>query len=300
MLSATAVAPHTDAIVIARAYHELTKPGITLFVGLTALSGYVLNAGAQRDLVTAGLVILATMLMSGGAATLNQVAERRTDALMRRTSERPLPAGIITALQATVFGWTLSVVGAAIALLTLPLLSFVFLATCHVTYVYVYTPLKKKTTLCTLAGAVPGALPVLAGSAAAVGAPNTAALALTVLLFTWQIPHFFAIGWITRDDYARAGFNMLPVVDETGVVTARASLLYALATHGLAILVTREISASGLAMAAVHTAGTAYVLSVIPFLMNRTNARARRLFFTSLIVLPVILGALMLDVLLRS
>lgn len=300
MLTATAATPRTDVFVLARAYQELTKPGITLFVGLTAIAGYMLNAGAQRDLMTAGLVMLATMLMSGGAATLNQVAEARSDALMRRTRGRPLPAGILSARQARTFGWTLSIVGALVALITLPLLSLVFLATCHVTYVYVYTPLKKTTTLCTLAGAIPGALPVLAGSAAAVAVPNTAALALTAVLFTWQIPHFFAIGWITRDDYERAGFAMLPVIDKSGLVTARASFLYAIATHGLAILVTREIGAAPLVMAAVHTAGTAYVLSTLPFFLSRTNERARRLFFTSLIVLPVMLGALMMDVLMRG
>ena len=300
MHQATAVAAIPNISVVARAFHELTKPGITLFVGLTALAGYVIAAGAALDAGTLILVMLSTMAMSGGAAALNHLLERREDALMRRTASRPLPSGSITAGSAALFGWTLSLGGALLALTALPPLTFLFLALCHFSYVFAYTPLKKRTIHCTLVGAIPGAVPVLAGAAAAGGFPSTAVLALTGVLFMWQMPHFYAIGWLTRADYERAGFCMLPLVDATGVATARACLLYAIAMQGFAILVTREMGAAPATMALVHTAGTAYIVAVLPFLRSRSNTHARRLFFTSLVVLPLILGAVMADALIRG
>lgn len=297
---ATVLTARAPAAAVIRAYRELTKPGITVFVGLTAVAGYIVSMGSGIDSGALFLVALSTMLMSGGAAALNQVAERDLDARMRRTEHRPLPAGLITVQAATTFGWTLTTVGALLAIFTLPPLTFVFLALCHISYVHVYTPLKRVTPLCTLVGAIPGSLPVLAGAAAAGGMPGPTALALTALLFTWQIPHFFAIGWLTRDDYARAGFCMLPVTDESGKLTARAALLYAVAMQGFAILVTREAAVGPLVMAVVHTAGTAYVFAVLPFLRRREKPQARRLFLTSLLVLPIILSALMVGLLLRS
>jgi heme o synthase len=291
-----AVVARPDVQVLARAYHELTKPGITLFVGLTALAGYFLSAGSAWNFATAALVMLATMLMSSGAAALNQVAERSSDAMMRRTAIRPLPAGLVSPASASAFGWALTAVGSVVSLATLPFWSFVFLAACHVAYVHIYTPLKKKTVLCTLVGAIPGALPVLAGSAAVGIIPNSAALALTGVLFMWQIPHFFAIGWLVRQDYARAGFRMLPVVDSDGSATARASVLYAIAMHGLAIIVTRELASPAFVMAVVHTIGTWYALVAVRFWLRRDSARARALFFSSLVVLPVVLIALVLGI----
>lgn len=300
MQQATAVAVRPNTAVIARAYHELTKPGITMFVGITAVTGYVLSAGAAADATTILLVMLATITMSAGAAALNQLAERREDALMRRTANRPLVSGIVSPGSAALFGWTLSIAGAVLAWTTLPPLTLLFLAICHVSYVLAYTPMKKRTINCTLVGAIPGAVPVLVGAAAAGGLPSTTALALTGLLFMWQIPHFYAIGWLTRDDYARAGFAMLPVIDRTGAATARVALLYAIAMQGFAILATREMGAGPVTMAIVHTTGTAYVFAVLPFLFGRKDEQARRLFFTSLVVLPVILCALMADALLRG
>ena len=294
MMQQVAVAPRARTTAVLRAYHELTTPGITLFVGLSAAAGYALAAGAAVDAATLVCAAAATMLMSGGAAALNQVVERDVDALMQRTRGRPLPSGIITANAATVFGWLLTTLGALLATTLLPPLAFIFLAACHVSYIYCYTPLKRSSELCTLVGAIPGALPVLAGAAAAGGAPNPAALALTGLLFVWQIPHFMAIGWLAREDYARAGFVMLPVVDESGRRTARVALLYAIATQGFAILTAREAGAAPLMLAVIHTAGTAYVVAAALFLRSRHAAAARRLFFTSLVVLPAILGMLML------
>ncbi len=279
---------------VARGYHELTKPGITLFVVISAAAGYVVNAGSSAHAGTLLLVVAATALLSGGAATLNMMAERDRDARMQRTQYRPIPAGLIDARAASFFGWSLSAVGALLALFTLPPLVLVFLLVCHISYVYWYTPLKVRTEHSTIVGAIPGAVPVLAGAAATGAMPNTAALALTGLLFTWQFPHFLAIGWLMRADYKRAGFVLLPVIDETGKRTARVSLLYAVATMGFAVLVTRALDAGALVSSVVHTASTAYMFACVPFMRMRDQARARKLFFASLIVLPVILVALML------
>src|SRR5688500_8371695 len=172
MHQATAVAVRANTGVVARAYYELTKPGITTFVAITAAAGYVLAAGATINMTTIVLVMLTTMAMSGGAAALNQLAERREDALMRRTANRPLPSGVISAGSAAMFGWTLSIGGAVLAWATLPPLAVVFLALCHVSYVFAYTPLKKRTIHCTLVGAIPGSVPVLAGAAAAGTLPS--------------------------------------------------------------------------------------------------------------------------------
>lgn len=293
MYEATALAPRSFAIV-ARGYHELTKPGITLFVGITAAAGYVVSARGSADAWLLVCVVLATMLMSSGAATLNQVIECQRDARMQRTVRRPIPAGIISARSATRFGWGLSCAGALLATLTLPLPVLIFLLACHASYLYLYTPLKPRTPHCTLAGAIPGALPVLAGSAATGALPDAAALALAGLLFTWQIPHFMAIGWLMREDYARAGFAMLPVLDQSGARTARVSLLYAVATMGFAVLVTRAVDVGVAALSVVHTAAMLYMFATVPFMRARTNAQARRLFFASLMVLPVMMAALML------
>jgi heme o synthase len=298
MHEATIVTAQTSIATTWRACHELTKPGITLFVGLTAAAGYLLVADAAPVPLTLIALVLATMLMSGGAAALNQVAERDLDARMQRTRQRPIVAGLITPEAAQWFAWSLTIAGALLAAIALPPLALLYLAVCHITYVYLYTPLKRSTTLCTLAGAIPGALPVMAGAAAAGGPTHAAAWLLTGLLFAWQIPHFFAIGWLTRDDYARAGFALLPVRDATGLATARSALLYAIATHGFAILLTREAEVAPFAIATIHTAGTLYVVAVLPFLRQRGKIEARRLFFASLVVLPVILIALMANALL--
>jgi heme o synthase len=278
-----------------RAYQELTKPGITIFVGLTAMAGYVVSAPAALDGALLIPLLCATICMSGGAAALNHVAERDLDALMSRTAGRPLPSGVLSARSAAAFGWMLSAVGAAIAMFTLPPLALVMLALCHASYVFWYTPMKRRSELCTLVGAIPGALPVLAGAAVATSRFSVPALALTGLLFVWQIPHFMAIGWLARDDYRRGGFVMLPVTDSDGRRTARVAFLYALATQAFAILMARDANLHPIVVAVVHTAGTAYVIATLPFLRKRQKLEARRLFFVSLFVLPVILAALVLN-----
>jgi protoheme IX farnesyltransferase len=282
----------------ARAYLQLTKPGITLFIGLTAGAGFITALAGWGMPARLAVTLLATMLMAAGAATLNQVAERNGDALMRRTASRPLPAGIVSAAAARAFGWSLSVCGLVLALALLPWATALFLVLCHVAYVYAYTPLKRRTPLCTLTGAIPGALPVLAGWAATGRPIDVAALALTGVVFMWQIPHFLAIGWMAREDYRMAGCPMLGVVETSGRASARVALVYASAMLVCAVVVGVTSAAGTLYMATTLLTGTAYVAFAWQFLRQRARIPARRLFFSSLIVLPLLLTALMADLVL--
>lgn len=283
---------------IARAYFGLTKPGITLFIGITAAAGYVTALGGLEMPVRFGIALVATMLMSGGAATLNQVAELKWDSLMRRTSRRPLPSGLIPARSARLFGWTLSLAGLTLALVLLPWLTALFLVLCHISYVNIYTPLKRRTPLCTLTGAIPGALPVLAGWAATGQPIGVAGLALTGVVFMWQIPHFLAIGWMARDDYSSAGCPMLGVVEGSGRASARVSLAYAFAMLVCAAVVGITSPAGSLYMNVALIACLGYVAFAWHFVRTRDRVPARRLFFSSLVVLPLLLTALMADLVL--
>jgi heme o synthase len=282
----------------ARAYFELTKPGITLFIGVTAGAGFITALGGWGAPGLLALMLASTMLMSAGAATLNQVAERHWDALMRRTAGRPLPAGLVPVRGARVSGWLLSLTGLALSMAFLPLATTLLLVACHVSYVYAYTPLKRRTPLCTLVGAIPGALPVLAGWTAAGEGLTVAALALTGVLFMWQIPHFLAIGWMARDDYRAAGCPMLGVIEESGRASGRVALAYAAAMLVSAGLVGATSAAGPLYMGTALLTGATYVAFAWRFVRERDRLQARRLFFSSIIVLPLLLGALVGDLIL--
>jgi heme o synthase len=281
-----------------RGYVELTKPGITVFIGITAAAGFITALGGWARPLDLLITVVATMLLSAGAATLNHVAESGSDALMRRTAGRPIPAGVVSRQHARLYGWGLSAAGAAVSLAFLPVLTLILLGICHVSYVYAYTPLKRRTPLCTLAGAIPGALPVLAGWAATSEPIGVAALALTGVLFMWQIPHFLAIGWLARDDYRTAGCPMLGVVDASGRSSARVALVYALAMAVSAGLVGLTSEAGAFYMGTALLVGAAYVGFAWHFVRLHERTPARRLFFSSLVVLPLLLAALVTDLVL--
>ena len=283
----------------ARAWIGLTKPGITIFIVLTAAAGFITAQGGWGRPLLLLATLVATGLMSAGAAALNQVAESATDARMRRTATRAIPSGLIGTRGARVFAWCLSLSGLTIALLALPWLATLMLVLCHVSYVNVYTPLKRRTPLCTLAGAIPGALPVLAGWCAT-GAPiGAGAIALTGVLFMWQIPHFLALGWLGREDYARAGCPMLGVGDPTGQASARVALLYAVAMAFCAAAVGVGASTGAIYMLTALATGGTYSAFALSFARRPERAPARRLFLGSLAVLPILLAALVVDVLVR-
>jgi protoheme IX farnesyltransferase len=210
------------------AYAELTKPRITFLVVLTAAAGFCMGSSSGIDYARSLNMSIGIALLSSGLATLNQYIERDLDRLMRRTQARPLPTGRLLPAEAAVFGILLSVVAIAyLAILINPLSALLGVAT-FASYLFVYTLLKTRTTLSTVLGAFPGAMPPLIGWVAASGSVTVEAWILFAILFLWQFPHFLTIAWMYRDDYARAGIKMLPVVEPDGKVTGQQIISYTL------------------------------------------------------------------------
>jgi protoheme IX farnesyltransferase len=267
---------------------ELSKPRITGMVVLTALVGFVTASARPWAATVLAAALLGTGLVAAGASVLNQVLERDTDALMLRTRTRPLPSGRVSPRAATLFGALLTAAGLATLLPACgPLAAAVAFAT-WTSYLFAYTPLKRRTPLATLVGAVPGALPPVIGWAAARGRLDAGAFILFAILFLWQVPHFLAIAWLYRDDYARARFPMLPVLDREGAFTGRQVVVHSLAL----LLVSLAPVAAGLA-GTVYLAG-AFVLGVglTLFALRLARARdllaARGLFLASVLYLPAL------------
>jgi len=279
---------------------QLTKVRITVMVVITAYIGYVLGAGHALP-VTGGQWVLFIAMLAGtaiscmGAAVLNQVMEHDTDARMHRTMDRPLPAGRMSVRMATMLGLAISLLGVLILALFTHWLAAAISAFTIVSYVLIYTPMKRRNSLSTIVGAVPGALPPLIGYAAVTGAIAPPPLAVFAIMFMWQLPHFLAIAWLYRDDYARGGFPMLPVIDPTGASTFRQILLGCMALLPVALLPTL-IGVSGRAYFAIALiAGVAFLALGVALVAGRTTAHARTLFLASLIYLPVVLVAMVID-----
>jgi protoheme IX farnesyltransferase len=276
-------------------YVALTKPRLNLLVVATSAAGYYLGSETSPALAPMALAVAGTALVAGGAAVLNQVYECDTDALMRRTRLRPLPDGRVAAGDATVFGLGLAAAGLVIlgARTNLPAATLA-LATL-VSYLLVYTPMKRRSPASTLVGAVPGALPPLIGWTAASGDLSAGGLALFAIVFLWQIPHFMAIAWMYRDDYARARFPMLAVIDSNGKRVGRQAVGYAALLVPVSI-VPALIRISGtwyLAFALV--AGVALLALAVRFASARTDGAARALFLGSITYLPLLWAAMILD-----
>jgi len=287
--------PALAAVRVAGAgYLELTKPRITLLVTLTALVGFVMaRAGAPA----AGLLpsLLGTALVAAGSSALNMLLERDTDARMRRTQARPLPSGRVRPQEALLFGSALSLAGLAL-LLTLsgPLAAGVALAT-WASYLFIYTPLKRRTSLSTVVGAVPGALPPVIGWAAAQGRLDPGAFVLFSILFLWQIPHFLAIAWIYRDDYERGGLPMLPVLDRDGRLTGRQAVANSLAL----LLVSLAPAAAGMAgrvyLVGALLLGLSFCAIAVVAAVQRSISGARWLFLASILYLTALCSILLID-----
>jgi protoheme IX farnesyltransferase len=286
------------ALPVARArladYLELTKPRVGLLVLFTVAAGYWLAEPAANS-ARLSHALLGTALIIAGASTLNQVLERRTDALMGRTENRPLPSGRVHLAEATIFGALLAALGIAyLAVWTTPVAAAVA-AVALVSYVFVYTPLKRRTSLNTLVGAVPGALPPLIGWAAAGSPLNGPAWTLFSIVFLWQVPHFLAIAWIYRQDYRAAGLQMLPVIDERGRLTAKQMVGYCVAL----VAVSLAPGAFGLAgawyIAGALLLGLAFLYTIICFTKDVSDESARRVLSASLVYLPSLLVLLLAD-----
>ena len=276
-------------------YIALTKPRLNLLVLVTTLAGLYL--ASPSGVPTAILVhtLVGTALVAGGAAALNQAWERQTDSLMRRTRIRPVPAGRVTVAESSWFGIGLSLVGLAeLAFAVNPVAASVAAATLG-SYVLVYTPLKARTSLATLVGGVPGALPPVIGWAAATGDISLEALVLFGIVFFWQMPHFLAIAWMYRDDYARAGIPLLPVIEPTGRRTGRQALIYAAALWPVSLLPAVIGLAGPAYLASATILGVLFIWLTARFARARSMSSARTLFASSIVYLPLLLGALVVD-----
>jgi protoheme IX farnesyltransferase len=269
-------------------YIALTKPRLNFLVVATSAAGYYLGTQTVPDPAAMAAAVAGTALVAGGAAALNQVYERDTDALMRRTRTRPLPDHRLGPGEARVFGLALSGLGlvllASRANLTAALLALATLAV----YLVVYTPLKRRSPSATLVGAVPGALPPLIGWVAARGALSVGGWALFAIVFLWQVPHFMAIAWLYRDDYRAAGFPLLPVVEPDGRRTGRQALMYASALLPVSLVPWLIGLSGGLYFGLALAMGTALLWLAGRFARLRTDASARALFFATITYLPLI------------
>jgi protoheme IX farnesyltransferase len=273
---------------------ELTKPRITLLVVFTALVGFVTATSVSP---WTGLLLAAlsgTGLVAAGASVLNQVMERATDGLMHRTQGRPIPAGRIRPAEAGLFGTLLTLAGLAIlATLCGPLAALVAFST-WASYLFVYTPLKRRSHLATIVGAVPGALPPVIGWAAASGSLEPGAFILFAIVFLWQIPHFLAIAWLYRDDYERGGFPMLPVIDREGTLTGRQAVLHSVALLVVSLSPVAAGLGGGLYLAGALVLGVALTLAALRLARARNLAAARFLFLASVLYLPALTSLLLL------
>lgn len=279
----------------ARAFFILAKPEITLMVMISA-GVSCLMASDSLNLVVLAHTVLGTGLVAAGAATLNQFMERVLDGNMRRTSNRPLPAGRLTARAALVFGISLSIAGTIYLIQFLNTLTALLGLLTLFSYLFVYTPLKRKTRLCTLVGAFPGAAPILMGWAAAKNSLGLEAWLLYAILFLWQFPHFYAIGWLYREDYARAGMLMLPAVDdEDGRTTFRAILISTqlLIVASLVLTVVAPIGPLYLLLAIIL--GLSFYYVAYRASVSRSKSAAKQLLHASVIYMPLLYLAMLID-----
>ncbi len=280
-----------------RHYIELTKPRITWLILMSTGIGYFF--GLNRALPFNWTLLIHTMvgtgLIASGTAALNQWWERESDKLMRRTAGRPLPMGLMTAKRALWFGIGLAVAGALELAVGVNLLASLLGLITLAAYLFVYTPMKSRTHLSTVVGALPGAMPPLMGYAAASGVLNREAWSLFFILFVWQFPHFLAIAWMYRDDYARAGIRMLPVVEPDGRSTSRQIILYATTLIPISLLPVMLGMSGKIYMVGALVLGFWFLYTGVRVAFDRTNARARSVLLASVIYLPVIYGLMVID-----
>jgi heme o synthase len=266
----------------------LGKPRLNLLVIVSALAGYIMGGGAAASPVLLLSMLVGTALVAGGASAFNQVIEREPDALMRRTRMRPLPDGRLHPAESLVFAGLTSAAGLFILAAGANLLSAAVALATLVSYAAIYTPLKRRTSFATVVGAIPGALPPVIGWAAATGTLSRGAWVLFGIVFLWQLPHFLAIAWIYRDDYARAGFPMLPVIEPDGRSTGRQALVYTAGLLPLSLAPTIAGMADAVYFASALVLTLLFLALAFQFAKTRSIPAARRLFFGSILYLPVL------------
>lgn len=276
-------------------YLDLFKARLTVLVLLTTLVGFYLGSRGQIDYLAMLHTILGTALIASGAAALNELWERRYDARMVRTQDRPLPSGRLQPPAVLRIGVTAAGMGLVYLLLAVNPITAALGALSLVTYLFLYTPLKRVTWLNTAVGALPGALPPLMGWTAAQGGWSSLGLTLFAIQAVWQMPHFMAIAWLYREDYARAGFKMLPVLDPDGRRTGRQACLNAMGLLPISLLPFFLHLAGPAYLAGALMLGLAFAGSAIQFARELTESRARQLFFLSIVYLPALLILMVVD-----
>ena len=273
----------------------LTKPRLNSLVLMTSVAAYVLGRGDELPWILLVHTIVGTALVAAGASALNQLWERETDGLMRRTRMRPLPNARLHPQDALWFGIALSAVGIADLTLGVNPLTAAVAAMTLGSYVLLYTPLKMRTSLSTIVGAVPGALPAVIGWTAATNTLSIEAWVLFGIVFMWQMPHFLAIAWLFRDDYARAGIPLLPVTQPDGRATGHQAVLYAAGLIPVSFLPTAVGLASAYYLVGAIALGAILLLLSVEFAATRGTAAARRLFFGTILYLPLLWAVLLAD-----
>ena len=276
-------------------YVELTKPNVTSLILMSTAVGFYLGTVHSIDIPLLIHTLIGTTLVASGTAALNEFWERDIDAKMWRTRDRPLPAGRMLPWKALCFGIALSLGGVVyLALLTNYLASFLAALTLA-SYLFLYTPLKKRTPLCTMVGAFPGAIPPLLGWVAARGEINLAACILFLILFVWQFPHFMAIAWMYREDYARGGIAMPPVVEPNGVSTGRQIVIFSAALLPISLLPSLIGVTGPLYFVGTLILGVAFLHFSRQAAIVKTTLQARRLLQASVVYLPLLYGLMLID-----
>jgi heme o synthase len=269
-------------------YVALTKPRLNFLVVATSAAGYYLGAPARVNFGHMVIAVLGTALVAGGSAVLNQVYERDTDGLMRRTRLRPLPDHRVDAGEARVYGLVLSAGGILLLAARINALAAALAVLTLVTYLVIYTPMKRRSPASTLVGAVPGALPPLIGWAASAGTLSVGGWSLFAIVFFWQIPHFMAIAWLYREDYGRAGFPMLPVIEPDGRRTGKHAVLYSAALVPVSLLPTMAHVSGPIYFCLALVLGLGLLTLALRFASTRSESAGRALFFGSITYLPLV------------
>lgn len=293
----TASPPSKYTVVVRRAadYVELVKPRLVLMILITTAAGFYLGAQHTVDWMLCLHTMIGAGLTAAGVLGLNQYLERDADAKMKRTQDRPLPGGRMRPLEALVVGALLTGSGMLYLTFIVNILSGFVISLIVVSYLFLYTPLKRKTSLCTLIGAVPGALPPVVGWVAARGTLTGEAWVLFAILFLWQLPHSLAIAYIYREDYAKAGFRLLPVVHPDGASTCRQIVVNCVALFGIGLLPTWYNIAGSVYFFTALLAGGAFLAIGIYLARTRSMQAARYLLYASLLYLPIVFITMAFD-----
>lgn len=274
---------------------ELTKPRISMMAAMTTAGGFYLASIGSVDWVGLLNTVVGSIVLSGGACAMNEYLERDRDGLMERTRNRPLPAGRMDPNVAFMQAMTMALLGMAyLALMVNPVAAAVG-AAAFVSYAFIYTPLKPRTSLCTVIGAIPGALPPVIGWAGARGEVTFGAVILFAIMFLWQLPHSLAIGWMYRDDYRRGGFRLLTVLDNDGHIVARQAVVYLLAMIFVSFMPYWVGLTGRVYLVGAFLLGMAYLALTMAWFLRVERARARRSFFMSLLYLVALFALLIAD-----